>query len=203
MAKLPQENIRPFNDTSEKAFDYEKVKPFIGKSTPWHGGHDEVTMSDIRHWCEIMRDANPLYSDEEYAKKSKYKGIIAPPTMAQVWSLETMHSALRQFVKDIEPYPDAPHTQGMVEAANQGYSGVVATEQEQIYVNPIRPGDKISYRITLDKVSDYDHFTRMGIGRYFNLRYTFKNQRDEVVCEMIFRVMKYKPAQTTWRAYKG
>ena len=203
MAKLPQEKILPFNDTSERVFDYSKVEPFIGKSSPWREGHDIVTKSDIRHWCEVMRDGNPLYADEEYAKKGKYGGIIAPPTMAQVWSLEPMHSALRQFVDEIEPHPDDPHTQCFVECNNQGYSGVVATEQEQVYVNPIRPGDTISWQLTLHRVSTYDHFTRMGIGRYVDLKYTLKNQRDELVCEMIFRVLKYKPTQTTWRAYKG
>jgi acyl dehydratase len=203
MAKLPQENIKPFNDTSEKVFDYSKVKPFIGKSSPWREGHDRVTRSDIRHWCEMMRDENPLYTDGEYAQKSKYGGMIAPPTMAQVWSLEPMHAALRQFVNEIEPHPDDPHTQCMLECNQQGYSGVVATEQEQTYFNPIRPGDMISCQLTLHRVSTYDHFTRMGIGRYVDIKYTFKNQKDEVICEMIFRVLKYKPAQTTWRAYKG
>lgn len=203
MAKIPQEKILPFNDTSEKPLDYSKVEPLIGGSSAWREGHDIVTKSDIRHWCEVMRDGNPLYTDEEYAKKSKYGGIIAPPTMAQVWALEPMHVALRQFREEIEPHPDDAVWRCMEECNKMGYSGVVATEQEQVYVNPIRPGDMISCQITLGRVSDYDHFTRMGIGRYVDFKYTFKNQRDEIVCEMIFRLLKYKPTQTTWRAYKG
>jgi len=114
-----------------------------------------------------------------------------------------MHSALRQFVDEIEPHPEDSHTQCMIELGNQGYVGVVATEQEQVYMKPIRPGDRISCQLTLHRVSDYDHFTRMGIGRYCNLKFTFKNQDGDVVCETIFRVLKYKPTQTTWRAYKG
>ena len=55
-------------------------------------------ITDIRHWCEVMRDANPLYTDEEYASKSRYGGIVAPPTMVQTWSLDAMKEALERFV---------------------------------------------------------------------------------------------------------
>ena len=203
MAEAPQKNIRPFSDTSEKGFNYSKVEHLIGRSSPFREGHDEVTKSDIRHWCEVMQDGNPLYTDEEYVKKSKYGGIIAPPTMAQVWSLSPMQEALDQFVNEIAPHPEDPHSQCMEECEKQGYIGVVATEQSQEYLKPIRPGDEISTQITLAKVSDYDHFTRMGVGRYVDIEYTSVNQNGEKVATSTFRVLRYKPSQTTWRAYKG
>lgn len=33
----------------------------------------------IRHFCQGIGDANPLYLDEEYARKTRYGSIIAPP----------------------------------------------------------------------------------------------------------------------------
>ena len=65
----------------------EKDKGLIGKEgEPFHAP-DEVSKSMIRHYIEMMEDANPLYTDEEYAKKSKYGGIIAPPQMLMVWCM--------------------------------------------------------------------------------------------------------------------
>ncbi len=57
---------------------YEEVKALIGMEGPPVTGPDEVSKQMIRHWCEAVEDANPLYSDEGYVGKSKYCGIILP-----------------------------------------------------------------------------------------------------------------------------
>jgi acyl dehydratase len=33
----------------------------------------------IRHFADGLGDTNPLWTDEEYAKRTKWGGIIAPP----------------------------------------------------------------------------------------------------------------------------
>ena len=38
----------------------------------------EVEKGSIRRYAEAVGDPNPLYCDEEYAKKTRYGGIIAP-----------------------------------------------------------------------------------------------------------------------------
>ncbi|MBI2907122.1 MAG: MaoC family dehydratase N-terminal domain-containing protein [Chloroflexi bacterium] len=41
---------------------------------------NEVATKDaIRHWCQGMGDDNPLYLDTDYASKTRYGCIIAPP----------------------------------------------------------------------------------------------------------------------------
>jgi len=197
------DRIKPFSGPPEETLDYSKVEPFIGKSSPYHDPHDIVTQSDIRHWCEVMQDPNPLYRDEEFAGKSKYGGIIAPPAMVQTWSLDDMHDALQRFVYANQPFKEDPHNQLFDLLDSEGYNGVVATAQEQTYLKPIRPGDVIRSRITVAKVSKYDHFTRQGIGRYVDILYTFINQNDEEVCVESFRVLKYKPPMDTRRLYEG
>lgn len=44
---------------------------------PWHS---ETTRDNLRHWAWSYGDANPLWWDEEYARQTRYKGIIASPT---------------------------------------------------------------------------------------------------------------------------
>jgi len=56
---------------------YEKLLAMVGEEAGPFEAPNAVNEAMIRHWCEAMEDGNPLYSDEEYAKKSKYGGIIA------------------------------------------------------------------------------------------------------------------------------
>ena len=182
---------------------FEEVEAMVGDESEVQVCKDMVCKAMIRHWCEAMEDGNPLYTDEEYAKKSKYGGIIAPPAMVQTWSLDDMHDALQRFVHANQPFKEDPHNQLFDLLDSEGYNGVVATAQEQTYLKPIRPGDVIRSRITVAKVSKYDHFTRQGIGRYVDILYTFINQHDEEVCVESFRVLKYKPPADTRRLYEG
>jgi len=42
-----------------------------------------VEASHIMMFARSVGDANPIYHDEDYAKKTELGGIIAPPTFAQ------------------------------------------------------------------------------------------------------------------------
>ncbi|MFN8627663.1 MAG: MaoC family dehydratase [Candidatus Binatia bacterium] len=203
MDKATADAIRPYASPAEVAFDYSRIEKFVGASSEWHDGHDEVSESDIRHWCEALHNANPIYTDEAAAKKSKYGGIIAPPEMIQTWSLDDMEWALKRFVHNDPPFKEDPHNQLYTIIDSMGYDGVVATAQTQEYLRPVRPGDTIRTRITVGRVSKYDHYTRMGVGRYVDMIYTFANQRGEEVCVATFRVLKYRPSVATRRIYQG
>ena len=61
----------------------EKVKALIGKERTKSSMHplaDMLMTSDFnRRFCTGVADMNPVYLDEEYAKKSRYGGLIAHP----------------------------------------------------------------------------------------------------------------------------
>jgi acyl dehydratase len=46
----------------------------------------EVTRDAIRHWALATGDRNLLFLDEEYAKASRYGGLIGPPAMLYAFS---------------------------------------------------------------------------------------------------------------------
>ncbi len=50
-------------------------KPFIPSSSYFN---DEATLDAIRHFVDGMGDTNPLFRDEEYARATRYGGVIAP-----------------------------------------------------------------------------------------------------------------------------
>ena len=49
----------------------------------------------IRNWAEAIGDANPVYTDAEFAARSVHGGLVAPPAMAQVWTMRRAASEAR------------------------------------------------------------------------------------------------------------
>ncbi|MFC2001609.1 MaoC family dehydratase N-terminal domain-containing protein [Chloroflexota bacterium] len=69
-----------------------QVMSYVGVYTPVrHPFNTELTRDAVRHFVEGTGDTNPLFQDEDYAKKTKYGGIIVPPTF-----LHTMIGQMRQ-----------------------------------------------------------------------------------------------------------
>lgn len=56
-----------------------EIKAMIGQEVDFPGA-EIIEKSSIRRYAQAISDLNPLYLDEEYAKKTEYGGIIAPPT---------------------------------------------------------------------------------------------------------------------------
>jgi acyl dehydratase len=59
----------------------EKWKERIGSKMRIRNQFNELASKDaIRHFCDGIGDPNPLFRDEEYAKKTRYGSIVAPPS---------------------------------------------------------------------------------------------------------------------------
>lgn len=59
--------------------------PIPDELTQWIGhefevGSEEIEAGAIRKFADACMDPNPLWRDKEYALKTPYKGVIAPPT---------------------------------------------------------------------------------------------------------------------------
>ncbi len=158
----------------------EKDRSLIGRESAPIYAPDEVCKPMIRHWVEAVEDANPLYTDEEYARGSKYGGIIAPPQMMMVWCMPRMW-----------PWPEFPWVP-MAELELPGdYDTFVATDMIREFYLPVRPGDILSYTMKLDSVSE-EKKTRIGKGHFITTTQIYRNQRGEVVGKEIRTVLKYK-----------
>jgi acyl dehydratase len=117
----------------------------------------EVEKRHIRQFAEAIGDLNPLYVDEEYAAKTSYGGIIAPPT-----------------------FPIAIG-QDSGESLDLGLDQrrMLHGEQEFIYNRPIRPGDILYCQM---KVSDvYEREGRKGPMQFLVLDTEMKDESGELV----------------------
>ena len=162
---------------------YERVKAMEGEEAGPVEAVDEVNKPMIRHWCEAVRDGNPLYSDAEYAQHTRYGGVIAPPQMVQAFCMRPLWP--RREMSD----PQGKAVQMMMDA---GYTGVVATTTSQEYFRPMCLGDRLSYTIKFVSVSP-EKTTRLGTGHFLTSEYTYRNQDGEVVCIQPFTVLMFKP----------
>lgn len=61
----------------------------------------EVTARDIKRFAQAIGETNPLHSDEEFARGTRYGGIVAPPLFCQAMTYED--APIEQLLPDGSP----------------------------------------------------------------------------------------------------
>lgn len=133
------------------------------------GQNNEYVNTDlIRHYADAIGDKNPLWRDEEYAKTTRWGGIIAPPTF--------MDCIAPTFTQDKTTLP--PGVRVFPAGARRQWFGV------------FRPGDKIhvleeSLGVEEKKTRDVKPY------RLFleHTRRVYVNQREEVISDVDCRMV--------------
>ena len=163
--------------------------PFVGQAFgPPEVGRDPVNEPMIRQWCEAMGDRNPVYWDPAAAKDSAHGSLVAPPTMLQAWILP----GYRMADQDREPQDKQEELHALFQ--EHGYSGVVATNCDLEFERYLVPGETVVAKAVIESISE-EKATALGIGYFIITRTSFENQDGEVVGSMVFRVLRFKPAQ--------
>ncbi|MFJ7059564.1 bifunctional MaoC family dehydratase N-terminal/OB-fold nucleic acid binding domain-containing protein [Streptomyces microflavus] len=161
---------------------YERLSAYAGRPAATAGtGRDPVNAPMIRHWCEAMGDTSPAYRGPD---------AIAPPTMLQVWTMRGLSA---------DPEPDdgtgrsAAYDEILRLLDGAGYTSVVATDCEQEYLRPLRPGDLITFDAVIESVSRRKT-TKLGTGYFVTTRMDV-HADGELAGTHRFRILKYRPAQ--------
>lgn len=162
---------------------YEELKADIGREGERLVAEDEVCKPMIRHWCEAMQDGNPLYNDEEYASKSKYGGVIAPPQMILTWTMPPLWPPVER--------PPHPFEQFLKKMDEAGFYGILITNVAQKYLKPLYPGDRINFTYKVTDVSP-EKKTSLGAGHFITATFIFNNQKGETVGTQSLTVLKYR-----------
>ncbi|MEV5713490.1 OB-fold domain-containing protein [Amycolatopsis mediterranei] len=152
-----------------------------GESSP-RLARDPVNQAMVNNWVEAIGDRNPVYTDPEYAAASVHKGLVAPPAMAQVWTMNGLHGTRAD---------DDPLGAMMAVLDEAGFTSVVATNSEQTYHRYLRPGEHVAAATRLETVVGPKR-TALGEGWFVTTRTTW-SVGSEAVAEMVFRVLKFRP----------
>ena len=165
-----------------------RLAEYVGQETgPAQQAPDAVNEAMVRHWCEAMGDANPIYVDAAAGECAGHGGLVAPPTMLQAWILDGMAAA------DPEAPGDRQRELHRL-LTDSGYPSVVATNCEQEYLRYLRPGDRVSAHTVVESISE-EKATALGVGYFIDTRTTFSDGQGAEVGWMTFRVLKFRPHQ--------
>ncbi|MFC3448066.1 bifunctional MaoC family dehydratase N-terminal/OB-fold nucleic acid binding domain-containing protein [Amycolatopsis speibonae] len=152
-----------------------------GESAP-RAARDAVNQAMVNNWVEAIGDRNPVYVDEEFAAKSVHKGLVAPPAMAQVWTMGGLHWTRAS---------DDPLGAMMEVLDEAGFTSVVATNSDQNYFRYLRHGERVEATAKLESVVGPKR-TALGEGWFVTTKTTWY-VGDEAVADMVFRVLKFRP----------
>jgi acyl dehydratase len=112
-----------------------------------------LTAEAIRKYCYAVGDLHPLYLDEEYARRTPYGGLIAPPSI---------HILLMFACTPADDWMRSP--------------GTINAGQSWSYNIPARPGDTITLQARcLDKFIRKDRLFAVHDNVFFN-------QHGKVIC---------------------
>jgi uncharacterized protein len=161
------------------------IRSLVGKEYGRVHAWDAVNAPMVRHWCEMM--GTEVLHDEDGR-------VLAPPAMLQVWCMEG---------SIMNNYPPGSTTENPYEALKlmepHGLQSVVAVNSELSFDRYVREGERLYYTTRLDSISE-QKTTGLGTGyfvtlvmRYFSAR---AEGQDEPVGQLLFRVFKFRPAQT-------
>ena len=116
----------------------------------------DIEKGHVRRFAEALGDNNPLFTNEKEARKSRYGGLIAPPTF------------LRAIRVERPPLPfSVPYGRNL-----DGGS-------EWEFFEPVRIGDYITAQIEIDDI--FERPGRLGTMLFTIYLTTYTNQLNEVV----------------------
>ncbi len=147
----------------------EGVEQYTGKAEPPH--IRDVEKGAIRRYAEAIGNNNPLYLDEEYARTTRYGGIIAPPGFWG-WSMKPAASStgLPQLVADLQA--------ALTEA---GFPRILDGGISYEFHIPVRPGDRLTVSPCVKSISQKEG--KSGAMMICDLETTYINQNGHLVAK--------------------
>lgn len=126
----------------------------------------EVEKGAIVKFAQAIGDENPVYTDEAEARKTRYGGIVAPPTF-----LRSITGVRLELPFDL-PF------QRLLDAGS-----------DWEYFQPVRPGDRITAVACLTDIRE--RTGRLGLMVFTITKITYRNQFDEVVATQTNTLIRY------------
>ena len=142
----------------------DEVRKQIGMQSEAH--IVEVERGAIRRFAEAIGDPNPLFNDEASARKTRLGGMVAPPTFCR-----SLGAAIPEIKINMPEF--------------RGLDG--GSEWE--YVDPIRPGDRIS---VVSKIADIrESAGRLGPMVFITVETSYTNQFNQLCALQRSTVIRY------------
>ena len=155
----------------------EEARAKVGRESP-RRILGEVAKRDIGRFAQAVGDPNPLYFNEDFAKKSRYGGIIAPP----LFYLTFVYDLGPHAVTGADGRPKTPNGVELyagIEYPRLPLKNTLAGGWEVEFLQPLRPGDTIS--VIGKIVGLHEKEGKSGKMAFVVSENSYFNQRDEMV----------------------
>jgi acyl dehydratase len=142
-----------------------EIRAMLGQEL-YFPGKELIDRTAIRRYAQAISDLNPLYIDEEFAEKSAYGGLIAPPT----------------FIFDVSHDLFAEVGENGRDLSRVTMHGLNAVRggNEYHFFEPARPGDIVNRR---RKITDIYEKKGRKAGTILFVVYetTYTNQKEKLL----------------------
>ena len=150
----------------------EAVRAWIGQKRYEEEGEFDVERGYVFNTCAATQNGNPLFWDEKAARELT-DGWIAPPTMLSAWFRPHHWAPGRtREAQPLQVHFDLKEALDLPEA--------VMTDNEIVFGEPVRPGDRLETWQVLRSVSE-PKTTKLGRGRFWVIDVEYVNQRGDSV----------------------
>jgi hypothetical protein len=150
---------------------------------------DPVNQPMIRHWAAAFEDANPAYTDADWAAGSPFGAIVAPPLMLQTWTMATPR------ITGIAERGGSPVESGgsgaLAVLDDAGFTATLACNSELEIGRYLRLGEVVSAATVIESIGP-EKQTRLGPGHFLTWVTTY-TVSGEVVGTQRFRILKFRP----------
>jgi acyl dehydratase len=145
----------------------EELRGWIGREVSY-GALEELGRASIRYFALAIGDHNPLYVDDDYARRAGYPSIIAPPTLV----CETCQYAHRP--------PDQDGYIGHTWDLPIRGCRMIRGGHDYEFFRPVLPEDRVNVTWRLEDISE--HSSSRGEPMLIVISAaTYRNQRDELL----------------------
>jgi acyl dehydratase len=164
--------------TEHKVYVTPEVKAQIGKEGLPASWPEPLDRMSLRRYVLATDDENPLYRDEEHAKRSKYGGLIAPP-----FFLASYPIAFGQIMEEWQHnHPGELRPGGTPPVRIEGLRRGVNAGSEIEWYRPYCLGDTLTWKSRISNI--VQRTGRSGPMVNMTTETEFRNQRGELVAIM-------------------
>ena len=146
-----------------------EVKVMVGKEDMF-SSEFEIGAATIKRFAMAVGDNNPLYWDDEFAKKTEHGGIIAPPTMI----FELNHNIGSDVSEEDGGYKDI-----LLDLLKGISNRFVRGGNDYEILQPVRPQDIITVKRKVAQIRE--KVGKTGPLLIVSIEITYKNQREELL----------------------
>jgi|TARA_Y100000310_G_scaffold210081_1_gene210683 acyl dehydratase len=178
----------------------EVAQPYLNSWGPYSITRDAVTETAIRRFCEVAEDGNPVYWDEEFAEKTRFGRVIAPPqslfsmTFAAWWTPDFLREKTADDAAALNPEGTLLRGNKVYTLCDEyGYTVNTVAGQEVEYIAPFGPGDgRLKMRTMMNEVSE-EKKVRVGRGVFVTSTTEYRTEiGNRLVGRSTMVLLRYK-----------